>query len=60
MGYLEFLKQVKREVGEALKEEATKRGCSEKEIIDGICKEFKKTLAKLIDEYNWWIVHYGV
>ena len=69
-GYLEFLKIVKKEIEEAIEEEATRRGCSKKEIADRICKELpsnklgpeysRKTLAKLIDEYNWWRVHYGI
>jgi len=68
-GYLEFLKLVKREVEEAIEEEARKRGCGKKEIAERICRELpsnklgskynEKTLAKLIDEYNWWIVHYS-
>ncbi|MEM1508498.1 MAG: hypothetical protein QW291_03365 [Thermofilaceae archaeon] len=69
-GYLEFLKLVKREVEEAIEEEAKKSGCNKKEIVERICRELpsnklgreygRKTLAKLIDEYNWWVVHYGV
>ncbi|MEM2111373.1 MAG: hypothetical protein QXX08_05795 [Candidatus Bathyarchaeia archaeon] len=40
------------------------------EVAEKVCREFPsielgseyniKTLAKLIDEYNWWVVHYGV
>jgi len=68
-GYLKFLKLVKREVEEALEKEATKSKCGKKEIVERICVELpskklgqeyvRKTLAKLIDEYNWWIVHYS-
>jgi len=68
-GYLDFLKQMKVEVKEALGEGVKEKGCSEKEIVEEICRELpskklgqeysRKTLAKLIDEYNWWLVHYG-
>ena len=67
-GYFDFLKQMKAEVEEALEEEAKKEKSSEKEIAEKICRELpskklgqghdRKTLAKLIDEYNWWLVHY--
>jgi hypothetical protein len=67
-GYLKFLKQVKKELEEAVEEEAKRTGESEKEIVERICKELpskklgqgydRKTLAKLVDEYNWWIVHH--
>jgi len=66
-GYLKFLKKMKRELKEALKEEAKRTGESEREIAKRICRELpsknlgrgydRKTLAKLIDEYNWWVVH---
>jgi len=54
---------------EALEEGAKEKGYSEEEIAEEICKELpsrklgqeysRKTLAKLIDEYNWWFAHYG-
>ena len=66
-GYLEFLKKMKEELKEALEEEAKRTGKSEREVAERICKELpskklgrgydRKTLAKLIDEYNWWVVH---
>jgi hypothetical protein len=66
--YLKFLKLVKREVEGAIGE-ATKSGCNKEEFVEKICRELpsnklgpkysRKTLAKLIDEYNWWIVHYA-
>jgi hypothetical protein len=69
-GYIDFLKQMKKEVEEALKERAREKRCSIKEVAEEICKELpskklgkeysRKTLAKLIDEYNWWFVRYGL
>jgi hypothetical protein len=66
-GYLNFLKRMQVEVREALEERAKEKGCNEKEIEKEICRELpskklgqeysRKTLAKLIDEYNWWFVH---
>ncbi len=66
-GYLKFLKLMKEEVKSALEEEAKRRGCSEEKVAEEICRELpskelgqeysRKTLAKLIDEYNWWVVH---
>ena len=43
-GYLEFLKKVKRELREAIKEGAERESCSEKEIIEKICKELPSDL----------------
>lgn len=67
-GYLKFLKMVKQEVEEALAEEAKRSGRSKEEIVEKICSELpsrklgqeynRKTLAKLIDEYEWWSVHH--
>ncbi|MEM3385698.1 MAG: hypothetical protein QXE78_09250 [Nitrososphaeria archaeon] len=67
IGYIEFLRKVKGELEEALQEEALKSGFSKKEIAERICTEYlsnklgpeynRKTLAKLIDEYNWWTVN---
>jgi hypothetical protein len=56
------------EINEALDEEAKNRGCSKDEVARRICEELcskrlgrefirKKTLAKLIDEYNWLLCH---
>ncbi|MEM2179118.1 MAG: hypothetical protein QXI49_07555 [Candidatus Methanomethylicaceae archaeon] len=68
-GYLEFLKLVKREIEEVIEDKAKKIRCSKEEIIKRICQELpsnklgkeykRKSLAKLIDEYNWWVVRYG-
>ncbi|MEM2463925.1 MAG: hypothetical protein QW791_01660 [Candidatus Bathyarchaeia archaeon] len=65
-GYVEFLRFMKNEIVEALNEEATRRGCSKIEIVKEVCTDLpsknldpeyrRKTLAKLIDEYNWWKV----
>jgi hypothetical protein len=67
-GYIDFLKQMKREVEEALEERAREKGCSIKEVAEEICRELpskklgkeysKKTLARIIDEYNWWSTHH--
>lgn len=38
-GYLEFLNKVKEKLQKAIEEEAGKRGCSNGEIVDEICKE---------------------
>lgn len=69
-GYLKFLRLMREEVEEALNEEATKRGCNKTKIVEEICRELpskklgqeynRKTIAKLVDEYNWWAVYYGV
>jgi len=66
-GYLEFLKKMKEEIEEAIEEKAGEDKCSKKEAVEKICtglpsdklgeKYKKKTLAKLIDEYNWWVAH---
>ena len=68
-GYLKFLKRVKGEIEEALTEEAAKKGCGTDEVARTICTELpssklgpeysRKTLAKLLDEYNWWNAHYS-
>lgn len=69
-GYIEFLKKMQNEIDEALEEEAKNRGYSKGEVARKICKELtseklsrefikKKTLAKLIDEYNWMLCHQG-
>jgi hypothetical protein len=53
-GYLEFLKQAQREIGEAFKDCQSKSGKEydviEKEIRD---KFRNKTLARIVDEYNY-------
>jgi len=64
-GYLEFLKTVQTEVKEAIKEESERSGRSEQDIVEEICTNLpskklgpeycRKTLAKLIDEYNYII-----
>jgi hypothetical protein len=66
-GYLNFLNRMQVEVKEALGERAKEKGCSEREIAEEICRELpskklgqeysRKTLAKLVDEYNWWFAH---
>lgn len=69
-GYIEFLKKMQNEIDEALEEEAKNRGYSKDEVARRICEELtgeklrreltrKKTLAKLIDEYNWMLCHQG-
>jgi len=53
---------MKRELEEAIQEDAAKSGYHIKELAERICKKLSnklgqeystKTLAKLIDEYNW-------
>jgi hypothetical protein len=66
-GYIEFLKAVKRKVEEAIEEEVKRSGKSKQEIVEEICtkppskrlgSEYRrKTLAKLVDEYNWTVAH---
>lgn len=66
-GYLEFLKAVQREIKEAIQEESKRSGRSEQEIVEKICTQLpskklgpeynRKTLAKLVDEYNWTVAH---
>lgn len=66
-GYVEFLKAVQREVKEAIEEEAKRSGKSEKQIVEEICTNLpskklgpeysRKSLAKLVDEYNWMLAH---
>jgi len=61
--YLDFLKAVRQDVEEAIEGHARKSGIDKEEIIERICRELpskklgqkysRKTLAKLIDEYNW-------
>lgn len=69
-GYIEFLKKMQVEIKEALDGEAKNRGYSKEEVARRICEELtseklgrefirKKTLAKLIDEYNWTLCHQG-
>lgn len=69
-GYVEFLKKMQKEINEALLEEAKNKGCSRDEVARRICEELpskklgrefvrKKSLAKLIDEYNWILCHIG-
>ena len=63
-GYLKFLRRMKKELEEALGE---KRKWDEEKIVKEICKNLsteelrkectRKTLAKLIDEYNWASTH---
>ena len=68
--YIKFLMKMQDEINEALEEEAKNRGCSKDEVARRICEELtseklrrellkKKTLAKLIDEYNWMLCHQG-
>jgi len=62
-GYLDFLKAVKQDIEEAMDDQARNSGTDKEEIIERICRELpskklgqkcsRKTLAKLIDEYNW-------
>jgi uncharacterized protein YukE len=66
-GYVEFLKAVQREVKEAIEEEAKRSGKSEKQIVEEICTNLpskklgpeysRKSLTKLVDEYNWTLAH---
>jgi len=53
-GYLEFLKVAQKEIKEALDERQIETGKSIDEIEQAIRFRYKnKTLAKIIDEYNW-------
>jgi len=66
-GYLDFLKSMQAEVKKVLEEKAKEKECNIKEVIEEICRElpskklgqkYRKTLAKLIDEYNWWLANH--
>jgi hypothetical protein len=50
-----------------LEEKVKEKGCDIKEVIEKICRElpnkkfgqkYRKTLAKLIDECNWWLANH--
>lgn len=53
-GYLEFLKEVKKQVEEAFNDYRSKTGKSYDEIERELRNRYdNKTLVKLVDEYNW-------
>ena len=53
-GYLEFLREAKNQIGEAFNDRQSKTGKSWDEIEHELRSRFdNKTLAKLVDEYNW-------
>jgi len=53
-GYLEFLKEMQKEIIEALYEHKTETDKELDEIERELRQRFmNKTLAKIIDEYNW-------
>jgi ribosomal protein S5 len=57
-GYLEFLKENQREIRDALNDGRKTTGKDLDEIERELRKEHEnKTLAKLIDQYNYQIAH---
>jgi hypothetical protein len=57
-GYLEFLKEVQRELEEALEDRQRETGKGLGEIEQEIRIRYKhKTLARIVDEYNWITAH---
>jgi predicted nucleic acid-binding OB-fold protein len=57
-GYLEFLKQTQKELKEAFEERQKQTGKNFDEIEKEIRGRYKnKTLARIIDEYNWPKAH---
>lgn len=57
-GYLEFLKEVQKELKEALEDRQRETGRSLDEIEQEIRNRYKnKTLARIVDEYNWITAH---
>lgn len=57
-GYLEFLKEVQRELKEALEDAQRKTGKGLDEVEQEIRGRYKhKTLARIVDEYNWITAH---
>lgn len=59
-GYLEFLKEVQEELKEALYDRQKETGKELDEIEQEIRSRYKnKTLARIVDEYNWMIAHPG-
>jgi len=57
-GYLEFLKEVRKELEEALHEHQQETGRGLDDTEREIRNRYKnKTLARIVDEYNWIIAH---
>ena len=57
-GYLEFLKETQREIREALNDRQKMTGKDLDKIEKELRKKYEnKTLAKLIDQYNYGIAH---
>jgi hypothetical protein len=57
-GYLEFLKDVQKELREALEERQREIGKGLDEVEQEIRGRYKrKTLARIVDEYNWITAH---
>lgn len=57
-GYLEFLKETQREIREALNDRQKMTGNDLDKIEKELRKKYEnKTLAKLIDQYNYGIAH---
>ena len=57
-GYLEFLKETRKELKEALGDRQQETGKVLGEIEQEIRHRYKnKTLARIVDEYNWWVAH---
>jgi hypothetical protein len=58
-GYLEFLIQTQKEIIEALTERQPETGKGMEEAGKDISARYKqKTLARIIDEYNWTVAHH--
>jgi hypothetical protein len=57
-GYLEFLKEIQRELKETLEDRQRESGKGLDEVEQETCHKYKnKTLARIIDEYNWTVAH---
>lgn len=57
-GYLEFLKEIQKELRKLFGDRQKETGNGLDEIIREIRSKYKnKTVARIIDEYNWMIAH---
>ena len=57
-GYLEFLKEAQKELKEALEDRQRNTGKGLDDVEEEIRHKYKnKTLARIIDEYNWIVAH---
>lgn len=57
-GYLEFLKEMHKEIVEALKDRQRETGKGLDEIENEVRSKYKnKTLPRIVDEYNYYLYH---